>query len=40
MTAAGRGRLRRGVLVPSVAAAGAFAVLMALGLWQVERKAW
>jgi surfeit locus 1 family protein len=40
MTAAGRGSLRRGVLVPSVAAAGAFAVLIALGLWQMERKAW
>jgi surfeit locus 1 family protein len=37
---AGRASLRRGVLVPSLAAAGAFAVLVALGLWQVERKAW
>ena len=40
MTAAGRGGLRRGVLVPSLAAAAAFAVLVALGLWQIERKAW
>lgn len=40
MTAAGRSSLRRGVLVPSLAAAMAFAVLVALGLWQIERKAW
>jgi surfeit locus 1 family protein len=32
--------LRRGVLIPSVAAASAFAVLLALGLWQLDRKAW
>jgi surfeit locus 1 family protein len=40
MTAAGHSSLRRGVLVPSLAAAAAFAVLVALGLWQIERKAW
>ena len=40
MTAAGRSSWRRGVLVPSLAAAAAFAVLIALGLWQIERKAW
>jgi surfeit locus 1 family protein len=28
------------VLVPSLAAAAAFAVLIALGVWQIERKAW
>jgi surfeit locus 1 family protein len=33
-------RLRRGVLVPSLAAAAAFAVLLSLGLWQLDRKAW
>jgi surfeit locus 1 family protein len=32
--------LRGGVLVPSLAAAAALAVLIALGVWQVERKAW
>ena len=32
--------LRRGLLVPSIAAACAFAVLIGLGTWQVERKAW
>src|SRR6266853_857050 len=32
--------LRRGVLVPSLAAAAAFAVLLSLGLWQLDRKAW
>jgi surfeit locus 1 family protein len=32
--------LRRGVLVPSLASATAFAVLISLGLWQLERKAW
>jgi surfeit locus 1 family protein len=31
---------RRGVLVPSLAAAAAFAVLVSLGIWQLERKAW
>jgi surfeit locus 1 family protein len=40
MTVAGRASLRRGVLVPSIAAAAAFAVLVALGVWQIERKAW
>ncbi len=33
-------RLRRGVLVPSLAAAAAFAVLLSLGFWQLDRKAW
>jgi surfeit locus 1 family protein len=32
--------LRRGVLVPSVAAVMAFASLVSLGLWQLDRKAW
>jgi surfeit locus 1 family protein len=31
---------RRGLVVPSIAAACAFAVLLGLGTWQVERKAW
>lgn len=31
---------RRGLVVPSIAAACAFAVLIGLGTWQVERKAW
>ncbi len=30
----------RGVLVPTLAALVAFAILLSLGLWQVERKAW
>jgi surfeit locus 1 family protein len=36
----GAANLRRGVLIPSVAAASAFAVLLSLGLWQLDRKAW
>jgi surfeit locus 1 family protein len=32
--------LRRGVLIPSIAAAAAFAVLLSLGLWQLDRKVW
>src|SRR5215475_7670107 len=36
----GAAGLRRGVLVPSLAAAAAFAVLLSLGLWQLDRKAW
>lgn len=31
---------RRGLVVPSIAAVCAFAVLIGLGTWQVERKAW
>ncbi len=31
---------REGLVVPSIAAACAFAVLIGLGTWQVERKAW
>jgi surfeit locus 1 family protein len=31
---------RRGLLVPSLAALVGLAVLMALGIWQLERKAW
>src|ERR1700681_970228 len=31
---------RGGVLVPSLAAATALAILVSLGLWQLERKAW
>src|SRR5260370_4146044 len=36
----GAASLRRGVLIPSIAAASAFAVLLSLGLWQLDRKAW
>ncbi len=36
----GTANLRRGVLIPSIAAASAFAVLLSLGLWQLDRKAW
>lgn len=32
--------VRRGLVVPSVAAACAFAVLCGLGTWQVQRRAW
>ena len=32
--------LRGGVLVPSIAAAVALAILVSLGIWQLERKAW
>ena len=32
--------MRRGLVVPSIAAACAFALLIGLGTWQVERKAW
>ena len=31
---------RRSLLLPGVVAAGAFTVLIALGVWQLERKAW
>jgi surfeit locus 1 family protein len=31
---------RKGLVVPSIAAACAFAVLIGLGTWQVQRKAW
>ncbi len=31
---------RRGVLVPSIAAIVAFAVLVSLGMWQLDRMAW
>ena len=34
------GNLRHGVLAPSLAAAMALAVLVSLGLWQLDRKAW
>jgi surfeit locus 1 family protein len=34
------GKLRRGLLIPSIAAVSAFAVLLSLGLWQLDRKAW
>jgi surfeit locus 1 family protein len=40
MTAAGVASLRGGVLVPSLAAAMAFAVLVSLGMWQLDRNAW
>jgi len=32
--------LRRGVLIPSIAAAMAFTVLLSLGMWQLDRKTW
>jgi surfeit locus 1 family protein len=32
--------MRRGVLIPSLATIMAFAVLVSLGMWQLERKAW
>ena len=31
---------RRSLLLPGIVAAVAFAILVALGVWQVERKAW
>jgi surfeit locus 1 family protein len=37
---AASGSLRHGVLVPSLAAALALAVLVSLGLWQLDRMAW
>jgi surfeit locus 1 family protein len=40
MTVAGAVSRRGGVLVPSLAAAAAFAVLISLGMWQLDRKAW
>jgi surfeit locus 1 family protein len=40
MTAGAAATLRRGVLMPSIAAASAFAVLVSLGMWQLDRKAW
>lgn len=36
----GTWRRLRHVLVPSLAAAAAFAVLLSLGVWQLDRKAW
>src|SRR5215813_3485497 len=36
----GTAGLRHGVLVPSFAAVVAFAILLSLGLWQLDRKAW
>jgi surfeit locus 1 family protein len=40
MTVAGAANLRGGVLVPSLAAVMAFAVLVSLGMWQLDRRAW
>jgi len=37
---AASGSLRHGVLVPSLAAAMALAVLVSLGMWQLDRMAW
>jgi len=37
---AGGASLRSGVLVPSLAAVIAFAVLVSLGMWQLDRMAW
>lgn len=36
----GAGGLRRGILIPSLAAVAAFAVLVSLGMWQLDRLAW
>ena len=33
-------RKARGLIGPAIIAAGAFAVLMSLGVWQLQRKAW
>jgi surfeit locus 1 family protein len=38
--ASGTAGLRGGVLVPSIAAAVALAILVSLGLWQLDRLAW
>ena len=40
MADGGPANLRGGVLIPSIAAAATFAVLLSLGLWQLDRKAW
>ena len=32
--------LRRGMLVPTLATLAAFAILVTLGTWQLQRKAW
>jgi surfeit locus 1 family protein len=40
VTVAGDASLRGGVMVPSLAAAVAFAVLVSLGMWQLDRLAW
>jgi surfeit locus 1 family protein len=40
MTATDAASLRRGVMIPSLAAVVAFAILVSLGLWQLDRKAW
>jgi surfeit locus 1 family protein len=40
MTAADASGLRRGILVPSVATVAALAILVGLGVWQLERMAW
>ena len=43
MTAAGRASRsseRRGLLIPSIMAVAGFAILIGLGLWQLERKVW
>jgi len=40
MTAESAAGFRRGIVAPSVAAAAALAILVALGVWQLERKAW
>lgn len=40
MTAADGSSARRGLIIPSIAALAALAVLLGLGFWQLERKAW
>ncbi|NWG25741.1 MAG: SURF1 family protein [Pseudorhodoplanes sp.] len=37
---AGQGSERRGLLVPSIMAVAGLAILIGLGLWQLERKTW
>jgi surfeit locus 1 family protein len=39
-TGNGAAALRGGVLVPSLAAAAAFTILVSLGMWQLDRLAW
>ncbi len=40
MMAADAARLLRGVMIPSLASVVAFAILVSLGVWQLDRKAW
>jgi surfeit locus 1 family protein len=40
MMAADAARLRQRVMIPSLASVVAFAILVSLGVWQLDRKAW